>query len=279
MNPSDFGVVVNQFIIENGITYILQNENLAITLIKYEKFNEVEFFKSGISLIKFKDELISKNKFIRIIDNKKFYFENNKQVLSTVDLKTKFISKTKNVKTLTNNFITIDIETIINNGLLTPYLIAFFDGKNLFSFYLSDYNSVEGMMLDCLKSILIRKYDGYKIYAHNLAKFDIIFLLKYLVKLGSIKPVIHNGKIISLTINFGKNGGYQVEFKDSLLLLLGSLDSLSKSFKVENKKIIFPHLFVNENNLNYIGLVPAFNNFINVKEDQYNEYKSTFNNN
>jgi len=279
MNPSDFGVVVNQFIIENGITYILQNENLAITLIKYEKFNEVEFFKSGISLIKFKDELISKNKFIRIIDNKKFYFENNKQVLSTVDLKTKFISKTKNVKTLTNNFITIDIETIINNGLLTPYLIAFFDGKNLFSFYLSDYNSVEGMMLDCLKSILIRKYDGYKIYAHNLAKFDIIFLLKYLVKLGTIKPVIHNGKIISLTINFGKNGGYQVEFKDSLLLLLGSLDSLSKSFKVENKKIIFPHLFVNENKLNYIGLVPAFNNFINVKEDQYNEYKSTFNNN
>src|SRR6266566_407937 len=28
MNPSDFGILVNQFIIENGITYILQNENL-----------------------------------------------------------------------------------------------------------------------------------------------------------------------------------------------------------------------------------------------------------
>jgi len=226
----------------------------------------------GESILKFRDELISENKFMRMLDNKKFYFKDNREVLNTVDLKTKFISKTKNVKTLTNNFITIDIETIINNGLLTPYLIAFYDGKNLSSFYLSDFESVEQMMLTCLKSILIRKYDGFKIYAHNLAKFDVIFLLKYLVKLGTIKPIIHTGKILSLTVNYGENGGYKIEFKDSLLLLLGSLESLSKSFKVEDKKSIFPHLFVNENNLDYIGNVPTFNNFMEVKEDQYNDY-------
>jgi len=230
----------------------------------------------GESILKFRDELISDNKFIRILDNKKFYFENNKETLFSKEIKTKFISKTKNVKTLTNNFITIDIETIINDGLLTPYLIAFFDGKNLSSFYLSDFDSVEEMMLTCLKSLLIRKYNGYKIYAHNLAKFDIIFLLKYILKLGSINPIIHSGKIISLSVNYGD---YQVEFKDSLLLLLGSLDSLSKSFKVEDKKSIFPHLFVNENNLNYIGEVPTFNSFMKVTNDQYNEYKTKFNNN
>jgi hypothetical protein len=280
MNRLDFGILVNQFIIENGIGYILHN-NLGQTVkfMEFDKYNEIEIIKMGKMLFKFRDELISENKFMRIIDNKKFYFDNNQQVLSTVDLKTKFIGKTKNVKTLTNNFITIDIETIINNGLLTPYLIAFYDGKNLFSFYLSDYNSVEQMILDCLNSILIKKYDGYKIYAHNLAKFDIIFLLKYLIKLGTIDPIIHNGKIISLKVNYGENGQYQIEFRDSLLLLLGSLDSLSKSFKVENKKFIFPHLFVNENNLNYLGEVPAFNNFIKVKKDQYNDYKSNFNNN
>jgi hypothetical protein len=233
----------------------------------------------GESILKFRDEWISEKKFIRILDNKIFYFENNHEILFTKEIKSKFISKTKNVKTLTNNFITIDIETIINNGLLTPYLIAFFDGKNLSSFYLSDFESVEQMMLTCLKSLLIRKYDGFKIYAHNLAKFDIIFLFKYLLKLATIKPIIHSGKIISLTVNYGENGGYQIEFKDSLLLLLSSLDSLSKSFKVEDKKFIFPHLFVNENNLDYIGNVPAFNNFMKVKEDQYNEYKSNFNNN
>jgi hypothetical protein len=134
-------------------------------------------------------------------------------------------------------------------------------------------------MLSCLKSLLIRKYDGFKIYAHNLAKFDIIFLLKYLLKLATIKPIIHSGKIISLTVNYGENGGYQIEFKDSILLLLASLDSLSKSFKVEDKKSIFPHLFVNENNLDYIGNVPPFNNFMKVKEVQYNDYKSNFNEN
>jgi hypothetical protein len=134
-------------------------------------------------------------------------------------------------------------------------------------------------MLTCLKSLLIRKYDGFKIYAHNLAKFDIIFLLKYLLKLATIKPIIHSGKIISLTVNYGENGQYKIEFRDSLLLLLSSLDSLSESFKIENKKSIFPHLFVNENNLNYIGNVPTFNNFMKVKKDKYNDYKSNFNNN
>jgi hypothetical protein len=276
----DYGILINKIDMKESVVYFLQNEKgLSIVIRTYIDHNLIEFFKNGISLIKFKDTFIRENKFMRTIANKKIYFENGEQILLSSEIKSKFISKTKNVKTLTNNFITIDIETIINNGLLTPYLIAFFDGKNLSSFYLSDFESVEQMMLSCLKSLLIRKYDGFKIYAHNLAKFDIIFLLKYLVKLASIKPIIHSGKIISLTVNYGENGGYQIEFKDSLLLLLTSLKSLSKSFKVENKKSIFPHLFVNENNLDYIGNVPTFNNFMKVKEDQYNEYKTNFTNN
>jgi hypothetical protein len=82
----------------------------------------------GESILNFRDEFISDNKFIRILDNKKFYFENNQEILFTKEIKSKFISKTKNVKTLTNNFITIDIETIINNGiLLTDYIIIIKD--------------------------------------------------------------------------------------------------------------------------------------------------------
>jgi hypothetical protein len=279
-NPLDYGKLILKNEFEDYTQFILQTrENLLVKINKFEVYNEVELVLRGESILKFRDEWISENKFIRILDNKIFYFENNHEILFTKEIKTKFISKTKNVKTLTNNFITIDIETIINNGLLSPYLIAFYDGKNLSSFYLSDFESVEQMMLTCLKSLLIRKYDGFKIYAHNLAKFDIIFLLKYLLKLATIKPIIHSGKIISLTVNYGENGQYKIEFRDSLLLLLSSLDSLSESFKIENKKSIFPHLFVNENNLNYIGNVPTFNNFMKVKKDKYNDYKSNFNNN
>jgi|SRR5882762_155967 len=136
------------------------------------------------------------------------------------------------------------------------------------------------MILDCLKSILTRKYNGYKIYIHNMAKFDVIFLLKYLIKIAHVQPVIHNGRIISLTINYGKNNEYQLEFKDSYLILLNSLSRLTKNFKVENLKTIFPYFFVNENNLDYIGNVPDFKFFGNKTDlTDYNEYKSTFNNN
>src|SRR5258707_461741 len=218
------------------------------------------------------------NKFIRIIDNKKYYFENGEQFLLTSEFKSKFISKTKKSKDLVNNFITIDIETYIVDGLMTPYLICFYDGKNFYYFYLSDYNSVEEMMLNCLKSILIRKYKGYSVYAHNLAKFDIIFLLKYLVKIGNINPIIHNGKIISLIINYGENGQYKIEFKDSLLLLLTSLKSLCSCFKIDESKSIFPHLFVNENNLDYNGEVPNINNFIKISKDEYQYYKLNYSN-
>jgi len=54
----------------------------------------------------------SENKFVRIIDNKKFYFENNKQVLFTKEIKTKFISNINKSKNLLNNFITLDMRHI-----------------------------------------------------------------------------------------------------------------------------------------------------------------------
>ena len=136
------------------------------------------------------------------------------------------------------------------------------------------------MILDCLKSIFIRKYNGYKVYIHNMAKFDIIFLLKYIVKIASLQPVIHNGRIISLLINFGKDNKYKIEFKDSYLLLLSSLAKLTKGFGVDTLKSIFPFLFVNENNMDYIGPVPDFKFFDSkISQKEYNNYKTKFYNN
>ena len=135
------------------------------------------------------------------------------------------------------------------------------------------------MILDCFRNILIRKYNSSNIYIHNLAKFDIIFLLKYLVKLGSVQPIIHNQRIISINFNYGKNNEYRIQFRDSYLLLLSSLMKLCKSFKVNNKKSIFPHFFVNENNLDYIGEVPDFKYFTNITIEEYEEYKAKFDNN
>lgn len=279
MDPLDYGRIINENILDDVNIYIIQNEiNQAITLNKFEKYNEVEFFKSGISLIKFKDEFINENKFIRIINNKKYYFEDNKQILFKSEMKTKFIRKLNKSKTLNNNFLTLDIETYIKDNVLIPYLISIYDGKSSYSFYLNDYNNHEDMIISALKSILIRKYNSYNIYIHNMAKFDIIFLFKFLVKVGNVQPIIHNGRIISITINYGKNNEYQIHFKDSYLLLLSSLNKLTTNFGVENRKSIFPHLFVNESNLNYVGSVPNFKYFDNkITLDEYDNYKNSFN--
>ena len=278
MNPLDYGRLIIQNKTESSVNYIIQNDKgLTINFNQFDKYNEIEFFRNGISLIKFTDISINNDNFIRKIDNKKYYFENNQQILFTSEMKSRFISKTVKSKNLSNNFITLDIETFVQDNTLIPYLICFYDGKNTYSFGLWDYETVEMMILDCLKSIFIRKYNGFNVYIHNMAKFDIIFLLKYLVKIVNVQPVIHNGRIISLSINYGKDLEYRIQFKDSYLILLNSLSRLCKAFSVSNPKSLFPYLFVNEDNLNYIGDVPEFKYFIKISKSEYQDYKSSFN--
>jgi hypothetical protein len=230
-------------------------------------------------LIKFRDKLTSENRFIRIIDNKNYYFEENKQILFTKEVNTKFISKLNKSKTLVNKFITLDIETFIKDSILIPFCISIYDGNIINNFYLTDYNNSKELITTALKSIMIRKYNGYNVYIHNMAKFDIIFLFKYLAGLGSLNPIIHNDRIISIDFNFGDDNKYQIKFRDSYLLLLSSLNKLCKSFFVENRKSVFPHFFVNENNLNYFGEVPNKKYFVDITQNDFINYKSEFKNN
>ena len=277
-NPLDFGKVLNITELDNETLYFLQDkDNLIIKILKSENINSIEIFKQGDPLIKFKDFKLGENKFVRIIENKKYYFENNEQILFTKDIKSKFISKLHKTNKLINNFITLDIETYIRDNILIPYCISIYDGKVKNSFFVTDYVDSGDMILSALKSILARKYNGYNIYIHNLAKFDIIFLFKYLVKLGDVTPIIHNGRIISINLNYGKDLEYRLVFKDSYLLLLASLAKLTRGFMVETLKSVFPYLFVKGNNLDYIGKVPEFKYFDNkITLAEYSHYKSSF---
>ena len=278
MIPSDFGTIMETIKKEKSIVFIIENEaGQTIILEQFENYNLVKITFKGKLLISFRDEFVNNNEFIRIINDKKYYFKNNLQVLFLKDLKTKFISKIKKSKELTNKFLTLDIETFIENGVLIPFLICIFDGENKLVFGLWDYNSLEEMILDALKSILIRKYNGYKVYIHNMAKFDIIFILKYLLKIAYCEPIIHNDKMLSLKAKFGKNNNYQIEFKDSYLILLSSLDKLSKYFKIDSPKTIFPFLFVNINNLDYEGIVPNLEMFGGkISHNDFTKYKNSF---
>ena len=131
------------------------------------------------------------------------------------------------------------------------------------------------MITQALMDLMIKKYDNYKVYIHNLANFDGIFLIKILTKLGYCKPIIHNDKIISITF-YWKD--YVIHFRDSKQLLIASLAKLGISFGVETLKTVFPYTFVNEDNLDYVGEVPEIKFFDNISYDGYNTYSSNFNN-
>jgi len=137
-NPLDFGKVLNITKLVNETLYILQGEdNLIFKILTSEKQNSIEIFKDGDLIIKFIDLKLSENRFVRIIDNsKKYYFENNEQILFTKENKTKFIRKLPKSNKLVNNFITLDIETYIKNNVLIPYCISIYDGKRSYSYFI-----------------------------------------------------------------------------------------------------------------------------------------------
>nr|YP_010691074.1 DNA polymerase [Phellinus igniarius]WBU93175.1 DNA polymerase [Phellinus igniarius] len=166
---------------------------------------------------------------------------------------------------------------------MSIYCISIFDGiKNkAYSYYITDYKSLEDLISAVLSVLLSREFTQRTVYIHNSSNFDLVFLLKYIVNHPGVHvdPTIKDGNFINLKIHYGPNLTYNLNFKDSFLLLPSSLSKLSKQFQVETLKSIFPHKFVNKENLNYVGPVPSFNYFDGISDTEYKDYCKTFNNN
>jgi len=88
MIPSDFGTIVKTI----KSIFIIQNElGQTITLEQIGKNNLISIASKGKVLISFVDKFIEENKFVIILDNKKYYFLNNKEIVKVEILKPKFI--------------------------------------------------------------------------------------------------------------------------------------------------------------------------------------------
>ena len=120
------------------------------------------------------------------IENNKVKYTESDNILTT----NKCIEKYKHVKEdlyFNTKIITFDIQCYrdyINNYDYNLYVYAcgFFDGKNSYLYYLTDYNSVDEMIKVCLFEMMNNKYKGYTIYVHNLGGFDAVYLLKVMTK-------------------------------------------------------------------------------------------------
>jgi hypothetical protein len=258
-------------IIGNNYNYIVEKEN-NITNVNVMKDNKI--------IVSFTDEKAlspygNEGYFIRKIDNYTFYCkaafaEHNEILLFTNKLNTKFLEPLK-VKPLTKTkIITIDIETLVKKGIHKPYLFSMFDGTNNYSWF--DDNASE-----LLNKLLTRKYKGYDVYAHNLSKFDLIFLHKDIAKLNSdfnIKFLKRDDKYISINIS-NPTRNISITIKDSLNLLPESLHKLSKQFNVETPKGIEPVYRNKGDSLSYYYLedISHYNKEVEIVND-LNEWKS-----
>ena len=105
----------------------------------------------------------------------------------------------------------------------------------------------------------------YTLYAHNLGRFDSVFLLKTLSNAGyDLKGHWKDNDILVLKIT-DKQRKLTVKLKDSMKLLPSSLEKLLISYGCDINKGMFPHKFVSANNLNYIGYKPDIKYYIDNK--------------
>jgi hypothetical protein len=236
--------------------YICLLPNNYVIQIKYinKSSTKCKLLLKNKLILEYNDTKVNDNIFIRKINNNKYTFEIGKLTLKETIKKNKFFKPLKKNDKNNFNFLTLDIETYLDkDNYQVPYCICIYDGKEnkIFKFYLDEYNSSEEMLINAIKSISLRKYNNYNIYAHNFSNFDGILLLRILNKIGIINPTIKDGRIISVNFNYESNKSnklYTLKFFDSILLLQNSLRKLAKSFNTYTQKGNFETLKVNENN-------------------------------
>jgi hypothetical protein len=224
-----------------------------------------------------------------IEDNRKkiYYFNNGKVELYKTWMKTAFITKKSKdiINQNSSKILTLDLETKLDNSnKMIPVCMSIYDGEKAITF-MFNLDSWQNDMANAIRTLMRRKYDNYRIYIHNLSYFDSIFMIDVLSQLGTLYPFMKDNKILKLTFKYNTEKGRKcvINFYDSLLILPDSLANLSRSFKIETPKSIFPLLFLNREdfNINYIGSVPEYKYFYSAYTDKftkldYNNYCNKF---
>lgn len=267
-NPLDYGLVLHQ----DNNTYIINGLNgLSYAIIHTPNIhNLVKAYKNTTEILSWKDIYVNENTFEREIGKSTYTIENSEIILHKTIKPAKYVVKAKAVRDLNYNIITMDIETIVCNNVITPYLLCWYDGNISKSYFITDYVNFDHLMKSVVKDIFIKKYDGYKIYFHNLSNFDGIFIYKILSNIYGmmVNPLMNNDKMINIECDYNN---VTLQIRDSYLILTASLDKLSKSFNICNKKSFFP---IYLNNIRYNGPVPDIKYFKDISLFEYNNYKT-----
>lgn len=213
------GIVIERFIVSSG------NKTFRIDVHENGKVNKVTIL--GNIHLSWIDSKIDTDLFKREIKKSTIYFFDGEVILRKKELPAKPFKKLSKNVNLTNEFYTMDIETITVNNKVIPYLINAYNGRH----HLNSFNSNETELFKGFFDKLISNLEKGSqtiIYAHNLSTFDGVLILKHLFQYGKVTPILFNGKLITIKFKDINVKGLELEgktiiFKDSMLLLPQSI--------------------------------------------------------
>lgn len=214
---------------QEAIIYKYKSPGVYYVKIEDNKIKADLRFKNK-SVLTFTDELLNPGnltEFKRTIGNYTYAYCDGEVKYKSLTFRKKYFKPIAPSPFLRKNFITMDLETRLINNVIEPYAVSIYDGKEPQFYYLSDFEDVDQMLTEAIKSLMLRKYNGYTVYLHYMSMFDGVFLLRIISELCE-KPKLKFLKfsIINITLYFGK---YHIHFRDSYLLLQSSLDKLGPS--------------------------------------------------
>jgi hypothetical protein len=193
------------------------------------------------------------------IDNEKFMekLEKKEERMEKYNQKCKRIVKIRKYEDLNTKIAVWDIETFcyIDRGVKC-YAVGFAMYKNNEEYYISFWGL--DAQFQFFEFLYYNRSDlnEYTLYAHNGGKFDIMNALREYL-LNSDKWTIDNnielnGSFICLKIK--SSDGFTIKFLDSNKMLAGSLEKLTKDFRVKHQKLVetVNHNDINEHNYNDI---------------------------
>lgn len=151
-------------------------------------------------------------------------------------------------------------------------------------YYIKDPKKPQEVVIELVNELLRTKYNKTTFYCHNLAGFDVVFLLKVLIdynqsvakedikeekkakKMYKLSFKFRDNRIISLTI---KRDQSRLKIVDSLNILNSGLRNLTKVYDTEYHKSFFPYKFAVESTLFYEGITPSITYFTDISYDEY----------
>jgi hypothetical protein len=225
-------------------------------------------FQNKEILFRFEDVLIEGSSFIRTLD--KFIIYIDKLQVTHFDrlISNSFITSSKTNVKLNTNVVTFDIETYVKDGKFVPFACGWYAGDFMRTYYLTDFKSSYDMLLLALTELLDFSPNA-KVYIHNFANFDYMFVIKVLFENFIVKPNFKDNKVISLVYQQKDNDKAKITMFDSYLILPSSLRTLASKYKVADLKGFFPYEFVNESSLDYIGPTPDIALFGDISVEEY----------